>query len=310
MANVDGGRSSGTSSSRSCPRDRLALVPDHLLGHLDLAEGELQAEPPLDRAAARRSGSSSPASPACTSCPRTARRRRAASSGRARARGTTRRGGGRRRPRGRSCTRGSRSTSPSTRAGRRVDDRERVGVGRAERDARRGVILAGPDDPGAASPSAPGRRGRARSASGPSVAASSLRDRRLVRGRADVAGEYARVRVVEDRRLDAPSEQLVGLAHEELVERVLGRDEHREPVARGAPRGPTAGAATRRCPGKPTEMTRVEQPDVDPELERVRRRNAEQLARGEPPLDLAPLQRPCSRRGRARAASRRRAARR
>ena len=46
-----------------------------------------------------------------------------------------------------------------------------------------------------------------------------------------MAGEHARVRVVEDRRLDPPAEQLVGLAHEVLVERVLGRDEHREPVA-------------------------------------------------------------------------------
>ena len=42
-------------------------------------------------------------------------------------------------------------------------------------------------------------------------------------------------------------------------------------------------------PGKPTEIDAVEQADVDPELERVRRRHAEQLALEQPPLDLAPL---------------------
>ena len=72
-------------------------------------------------------------------------------------------------------------------------------------------------------------------------------------------------------------------------------------MARAARRGPTAGAATATVPGKPTEIAQSSEPDVDPELERVRRRHAEQLALDEPPLDLAPLLRACSRRGTARA---------
>ena len=103
-----------------------------------------------------------------------------------------------------------------------------------------------------------------------------------------MAVEHARVLVVEDRGLDAPAEQRPRLAHEVLVERVLAGDEHRQPVpapARAAPllpqRGDRAGEADR--------DHAVEQADVDPELERVRRADAEQLALEQPPLDLAPL---------------------
>jgi hypothetical protein len=49
-------------------------------------------------------------------------------------------------------------------------------------------------------------------------------------------------------------------------------------------------------PGKPTK-SRLECADIDPELERVRRADAEQLAGEEPLLDLTPLGRACSRRG-------------
>ena len=78
------------------------------------------------------------------------------------------------------------------------------------------------------------------------------------------------------------------------------RDEHREPVAAApgaAPLLPEAGDRAREA-GRDHA---VEQADVDPELERVGRGDAEQLAGGEPLLDLAPLRRACSRRGRARA---------
>ena len=114
--------------------------------------------------------------------------------------------------------------------------------------------------------------------------------------------EHARVRVVEDRRLHAPAEQRVGLAHEVLVERVLARDQHGEPVA--AATGATPLLAQRRDRAGEADGDRaVEQADVDAELERVRRRDAEQLSLDEPPLDVAPLLRACSRRGTARAAS-------
>ena len=125
-----------------------------------------------------------------------------------------------------------------------------------------------------------------------------LRRRGSRRRRASIGASYAaartwpredtRVRVVEDRRLDPAAEQLVRLAHEVLVERVLGRDEHGEPVPappRAAPLLAQRGDRAREADGDHG----VEKPDVDAELERVGRGDAEQVALGEPPLDLAPL---------------------
>ena len=103
-----------------------------------------------------------------------------------------------------------------------------------------------------------------------------------------MAGEDARVRVVEDRGLDAAAEELVRLAHEVLVERVLARDEHGQAVpapAGAAPLLAQRGDGSREADGDHG----VEQADVDPELERVGRRDPEQVALGEAPLDLAPL---------------------
>src|SRR5207249_2662773 len=94
--------------------------------------------------------------------------------------------------------------------------------------------------------------------------------------------------VVEDRRLDAALEQSLRLAHEVLVERVLARDEHRQAMA--APPSPSPLLPQRG--DRPREADRenaVQQADVDSELERVRRRDAEQLALEQAPLDLAPL---------------------
>ena len=149
----------------------------------------------------------------------------------------------------------------------------------------------------------------ARERLGPEGRLVALGQRRLVGGRAHVAGEHARARVIEDRRLDAPAEELVRLAHEELVERVLGRDEHREPVAAAPGAAPLLAQRGDRA-GKADGDHRVEQADVDPELERVRRRDAEQLAGGEPPLDLAPLGRGVAGAVRREERGRRRAARR
>ena len=122
-----------------------------------------------------------------------------------------------------------------------------------------------------------------------------------------MARENARIGVVEDRRLDPAAEELVGLSHEVLVERVLGADQDCEAVA------PAAGAppllAQRGDGAREADRDhRVEQADVDPELERVGRGNAEELALGEPPLDLAPLTCCVAGAVRARGASRRRAA--
>ena len=111
---------------------------------------------------------------------------------------------------------------------------------------------------------------------------------RLERCGSDVAVEHARVRVIENRRLHLPVEQRVRLAHEVLVECVLAGDEHCQAMT--APPGSSPLLAQGcHCPRKPDRDRTVEQADVDPELERVRRRDPEQVAFDQSPLDLAPL---------------------
>jgi hypothetical protein len=94
--------------------------------------------------------------------------------------------------------------------------------------------------------------------------------------------------VVEDRRLDWAIEELVGVTAEELVESVVARDiERKPPVAppSATPHLAQAGDG----PGEGDADGGVEVADVDPELERVGRHDREQLAVGQPALDLAPL---------------------
>ena len=129
---------------------------------------------------------------------------------------------------------------------------------------------------------------RCAASSGPSVASSAGVERALVRGAEHVRGVDLLVLVVEDRRLDGPVEELVGVAAEELVERVLAGDVDREPAAAApgaAPHLPQRGDRARE-----RDADRgVERADVDAELERVGGDDAEQLALDEPALDLAPL---------------------
>ena len=85
------------------------------------------------------------------------------------------------------------------------------------------------------------------------------------------------VLVVEDRGLDRPVEELVGVAAEELVERVLAGDVDRQPAA-AAP-GAAPHLAQRRDRARERHADRrVERADVDPQLERVGGDDAEQLA--------------------------------
>ncbi len=168
---------------------------------------------------------------------------------------------------------------------RSIDDGERVGIGGTERHVRSGVILAGPDDAGRRLlQSRVGARcvDRLRAERRGIV----VRDRRFVGSGAHMTGKHARVRVVEDRCLDAAAEQLVGLPHEELIERVLGRDQNGEPVAATSRASPLLAQGRDRAREADGD-DRIEQADVDPELERVRRGDSEQLAGGEPLLDLA-----------------------
>ena len=170
----------------------------------------------------------------------------------------------------------------------RVDDRERVGLVERSGDARGGVVACRPRRSPPSCRFSSGSAAARSSASGPSVAASRSSSGASNAAERHVPVEDARVRVVEDRRLDAAPEQRLGLAHEVLVERVLARDEHGEPVA--APAGPAPLLAQARDgPGEADRDGAVEQADVDAELERVRRGDAEQLALHQPALDLAPL---------------------
>ena len=113
-------------------------------------------------------------------------------------------------------------------------------------------------------------------------------ERALVRGAQHVRGVDLLVLVVEDRRLHRAVEELVGVAAEELVERVLARDVDRQPAPaapRAAPHLPQRGDRARERHAD----RRVERADVDAELERVGGDHAEQLALDEPVLELAPL---------------------
>ena len=78
------------------------------------------------------------------------------------------------------------------------------------------------------------------------------------------------VLVVEDRRLDRALEELVGVAAEELVQRVLAGDVDRQ-AAPAAP-GAAPHLAQRRDRARERhDDRRVERADVDPELQRVGR---------------------------------------
>ncbi len=112
--------------------------------------------------------------------------------------------------------------------------------------------------------------------------------RPLVRGAEEVAAEDLGVLVVEDRGLDGALQEIVGVAAEELVERVLARDVHRQPPPappRATPHLPQRGDG----PGERDDDRGVELADVDPELERVGCDYRTQLAAHEAPLELAAL---------------------
>src|SRR4051794_10702615 len=94
--------------------------------------------------------------------------------------------------------------------------------------------------------------------------------------------------VVEDRGLDGAAEELLRMAAEELVERVLPGDvdgESAAAAARPPPHLPQAGDRAREGDAD----RRVQLADVDAELERIGGDHGEQVPGGQPGLDLAPL---------------------
>ena len=154
-------------------------------------------------------------------------------------------------------------------------------------DPRGRIVRARPDPAGAARLQL-GQDGRPLERLRPECLRIALVDRPLERRREHVPVQDARVRVVEDRCLDGAGEERLGIAHEELVERVLARDEDGDAVS-AAPRAAPLLAQRRDRAGERDRDRAVERADVDPELERVGRGDAEQLAGHQPPLDLAPL---------------------
>ena len=81
---------------------------------------------------------------------------------------------------------------------------------------------------------------------------------------------------------------IAGMADEVLVERVGRRHQHRQTGAAAAGATPLLAQA-RHGAGEADRDRAVQHADVDAELERVRRHDGPQLARRQPPLELAPL---------------------
>ena len=160
-----------------------------------------------------------------------------------------------------------------------LDHRDRVGRGRAQRDLRGDELAAARQQPAAGAAQLAG----ADQPLGPLAPARAedlvvlVGQRQLVGGGEQVAGGDLLAFVVEDRRLDRAVDELVGVAAEELVERVLAGDVDGEPAAAAA-RPPPHLAQARDRPGEGDADRGVELADVDPELERVGGDHRQQLA--------------------------------
>ena len=173
-----------------------------------------------------------------------------------------------------------------------VDDRDVVAARRAQRDRRGRELVGAARDERAVRPP-PQVAHRLEHLGGVPPARPERRvvagvERPLVRGAEHVRGVDLLVLVVEDRGLDRAVEELVGVAAEELVERVLAGDVDGKaaPAAAGAaPHLAQRGDGA----GERDADRGVERADVDAELQRVGGDDAEQLALDQPALDLAPL---------------------
>ena len=97
-----------------------------------------------------------------------------------------------------------------------------------------------------------------------------------------------RVVQVDDRLLDAASQEAVRLAHEVLVQRVLAGHQHGVAVPGPAGPAPPLTQARHRA-WEPGDERDVEAADVDAQLERLRRHHGVELVREQPSLDVAPL---------------------
>ena len=172
-----------------------------------------------------------------------------------------------------------------------VDDEDVLGGRRPEADLRRREVLARPVPALVVREPHVALLGEEREEVVRRRAAEGLasRERQLERRGPEVRQEDVDVLGVEARLLRGAVEEVLGMARHEPVDGARARDEDRDadvPAAPGAAhllprRGDRAGIAG--------QDRGVEAPDVDPELERVRRDDAEDVARPQPGLDRPPL---------------------
>ncbi len=126
------------------------------------------------------------------------------------------------------------------------------------------------------------------SAPAPSTASSAGDQRQLAGCGPQVADADLGVGRIDDRGLVGAPEQRLGVVDEIAVERVGAGNEQREALAAAARAAPLLAQA-RDAAGEADRERAVEQPDVDAELERLGRDDAEQAARDEVALDAPPL---------------------
>ncbi len=110
----------------------------------------------------------------------------------------------------------------------------------------------------------------------------------FVRRRLQVRSADVRVVQVDDRLLDAASQEAVRLAHEVLVERVLAGHQHGVAVAGPAGPAPALAQAGDRA-GEPGDQRDVQAADVDAQLERLRGHDGVELVGEQTAFDVAPL---------------------
>ena len=116
-------------------------------------------------------------------------------------------------------------------------------------------------------------------------------ERQLERGALHVVEQNVQVVRIDERVLGRRAEEILGIAHDELIDGRAGGDEH------GRRSTGTAARAPRALPGRGDRARiaghhgHVERADVDAELERVGRHDAAHVPAAQPALDLAASER-------------------
>ena len=172
-----------------------------------------------------------------------------------------------------------------------VDDRERVGARRAQRDARGRVVAAGPDVAARASARSSGSTAARSSAC---VAEQSRGPRRRAAPRTRPRARARRARAGSRGRGSPPRRAGRAASRGSRMKYWSSASSLATSTASPCPRRPARPHCWRRLatvPGKPTEITQSSSPMSIPSSSASVARDAEQLARDEPPLDLAPLRR-------------------